>query len=129
MYKYILFLSLFGLLAGCSSTQQISVETSSATVEEITEIETVLAKGKPVVVDFGAPWCGPCRNLEPEFKKCAEKHPEAIFVKVNTDKSKQLAADYKIEFIPQIIVMKGEKMIRLSENTEAKIVEAIKALD
>jgi thiol-disulfide isomerase/thioredoxin len=112
-----------------TQTKIESVPVADVTVEEVTELETVLAKGKVVVVDFGAPWCGPCRNLEPQYKQWAQRNTNAIFVKVNIDNAPQLRKDYKIEFIPHLIVMKGDKMIRLEQNTEAKVVEAIKALE
>jgi thioredoxin 1 len=120
----IFLLSLIVLLLGGCSTSSINVS-----VDEVTELESVVKKGKVVVVDFGAPWCGPCRKLEPEFKKWAENNPKSIWVKVDIDKAPQLAKDYKVEAIPQIIVIKGDNMIRIKVNTEAEIVEAIKTLE
>lgn len=132
MIKNVVLISALAVMAGCCLSvveARPRLFLAETVVPEVTEVETVLAKGKVVVVDFGAPWCAPCRRLEPEFKKWAERHPEANFVKVNIDKAPKLKKDYKIDFVPQIIVMKGDKMIRLTENTEAKVVEAIKALE
>lgn len=130
MIKKIIFAMTIALtLIGCNRNPTQLISVADFTVEEVTELETSINKGKCVVVDFGAPWCGPCRKLEPEFKTWAQKHPEAIFVKVNIDKAPQLKRDYKIEYIPHIVVIKGDKMIRLEQNSESNIVEAIKALE
>jgi thioredoxin 1 len=128
MIKQFLLVSALALAIGFS-TDKAFTQPPVVAVDEVVELETVIGKGKVVVVDFGAVWCAPCRKLEPEFKRWAQKYTESIFVKVNIDKAPQLRRDYKITFVPHIIVMKGDKMIRLDQNTEAKVVEAIKALE
>jgi len=70
----------------------------------------------PVVVDFWAPWCGPCKMMAPEFAKAAAQTAgEVVFAKVNTDEQQQLAAQYRIQGIPAFALLKkGQVVARTS---------------
>jgi thioredoxin 2 len=66
----------------------------------------------PVVVDFWAPWCAPCRMMAPAFEETAQHvEPRARFAKLNTDESQETAARYGIRSIPTLIVFKGGREI------------------
>ena len=66
----------------------------------------------PLVVDFWAPWCGPCRMVAPELEKLARTHAGRwLVVKVNTDEQQELAARYRIQSIPTLAVVYGGREI------------------
>ena len=65
-----------------------------------------------MLVDFWAPWCGPCKMLSPVVEKVAANHTgRAKFVKLNTDENPQLAGEYQVSGIPCLILFKGGKAV------------------
>ncbi|MEW5771404.1 MAG: thioredoxin [Pseudomonadota bacterium] len=63
-----------------------------------------------VVIDFWAPWCGPCRGFAPVYEAASEKHADIVFAKVNTEEQQGLAAHFQIRSIPTLMIFR-EKVI------------------
>lgn len=82
---------------------------------EITDqnFEEILASGKPVLVDFWAEWCGPCRMVSPILDEIAGEHADKItIVKVNVDEEPALAQQYGITSIPAMQVFQGGEVVK-----------------
>ncbi len=71
----------------------------------------VIASEKPVLLDFWASWCGPCRMIAPTIEKLAEENDDIKVGKVNVDEERELAASFGIEVIPTLIALKEGKVI------------------
>lgn len=86
----------------------------------------VLESDKPVIVDFWATWCGPCRMLGPVVEELAEEHPEIKVCKVNVDDEPDLAQQFGVMSIPFVASFKGGQLHKSSVGVQPK--EALLAL-
>ncbi len=68
--------------------------------------EKVIKSDKPVLVDFYATWCGPCKMIAPILEQIADEHPEYVIAKVNVDEEPELAREFKITSIPALFVIR-----------------------
>ena len=88
----------------------------------------VLHSDKPVLIDFWAPWCGPCRMLSPVISEIAEEYGDKVKVcKVNVDDEGELAASFNVMSIPTLVVVKDGKVANsaVGVRPKAQIVEMI----
>lgn len=72
--------------------------------------QEVVESDKPVLLDFWAPWCGPCRMVVPLVEEIAEEHPEIKVVKINVQDEQELAAQFQVASIPTLMVVKNGKI-------------------
>lgn len=83
-------------------------------------VEEVMNSEKPVLVDFWASWCGPCRMVIPVVEKIAEEYPEYKVVKVNVDEEPELAAQFGVMSIPTLMVVKNGEVVNKSVGAKNK---------
>lgn len=100
---------------------------------EITEqnFDEVMNSGKPVVLDFGATWCGPCRSIAPYLEKMSENYADQVIVaKVDVDECGDVAAKFGIRNVPTVIYLKdGEVKERIvGAVAESKLVDTLKSI-
>lgn len=100
---------------------------------EITDsnVDEIMAGGKPVVIDFGAEWCGPCKTIAPIIDELANEYKDQVTIgKCDVDANPELAAKYSIRNIPTILYIKDSEVVDklVSAVPKAKIEEKIKAL-
>jgi len=86
-----------------------------ATVDLTMEtFEQTITDNSFVIIDFWAPWCGPCKGFAPVYEELSEKYPDIVFAKVNTEEQQQLAGSFNIRSIPTLMIFR-DQIILFSE--------------
>jgi thioredoxin 1 len=96
--------------------------------------EQTVKENAMVIVDFWAPWCGPCRGFAPVYEKASEQHLDVVFAKVNTDAEQELAGGFGIRSIPTLMVFRENVILfqqagALPANALEQVITQAKALD
>ena len=96
--------------------------------------EETIRNNDIVIVDFWAPWCGPCKSFGPVYEKVSEKHEDTIFAKVNTEDQNALASYFQIRSIPTLMIFREQIIVfsqpgALPESAFEEIVGKVKGLD
>jgi thioredoxin 2 len=109
--------------ANCGSCKKSLLENKIVELDINNFDEVIVNSDTAVIVDFWAPWCGPCKSMEPTFKKVALDFPlKVLFTKVNTENEQELGSRANIRSIPTLVVyVEGKEVERVSgaldENT------------
>ena len=98
------------------------------------DFRQTVENGGIVLIDWWAPWCGPCRAFAPAYEKVAEANPDVTFGKINTDEEQELAAAFNIRSIPTLMIFRDKVLLfsqpgALPQNVLEELVKKARELD
>lgn len=98
------------------------------------DFNDLISNNEIVIIDFWAPWCGPCRSFAPTYEKVSEKHTDIIFAKVNTEEEEELSSHFQIRSIPTLMIFREQVVLfaqpgMLSEGQLEEIIGKVREVD
>lgn len=97
-------------------------------------LEKTIVENDIVIIDFWAPWCGPCKSFGPIYEAVSEKHPDIVFAKVNTEAEQAIGAHFQIRSIPTLMIFREQIVLfseagMLPESALEQVIQQVKELD
>ncbi len=98
------------------------------------DFEDLINNNDFVIIDFWAPWCGPCKSFGPVYEKLSEKYTDIVFAKVNTEEQQELAGSFNIRSIPTLMIMRDQIILyseagALPESQFEQLINQAQSLD
>ena len=120
--------------ANCGKCKNSLLDTKPIELSEANFDEVVVNSDIPVIVDYWAPWCGPCKNFAPVYEQISEEIDGIIFAKVDTEAEQNIAAKFQIRSIPTLMIFREQIIIftqpgMMSANNLKEVIEKAKGLN
>ncbi|WP_298608675.1 thioredoxin [uncultured Thiothrix sp.] len=98
------------------------------------EFNDLISNNEIVIIDFWAPWCGPCRSFAPTYEKVSDKHTDIVFAKVNTEEEEELSSHFQIRSIPTLMIFREQVVLfaqpgMLSEGQLEEVIGKVREVD
>lgn len=105
--------------------------TENITAQDFNE---TITNNEIVIVDFWAPWCGPCRSFAPIYEQVSENHQDIVFAKVNTEEEEELASHFQIRSIPTLMIFREQVVLfaqpgMLSASQLEEVISKVREVD